>query len=212
VRRLIAGEALIVSVVAGALGILAGRPLADAIVSILAEHATVPAGFGPGSSWIPLVAAFGGGILVAQVAVFAAARRAGRTRPAEALREAVIERARPGILQLLTGLACLGGGVAMALIFKGTWALAFAILEGSCSRSVSACSAAPCSACRRRCSPTRCAGSAPRACSPERAWPPTAGGRPRSPHRSCSSRCWPGSRASSRTAAGATPRRSPPSA
>ena len=130
VRRLIAGEALIVSVVAGALGILAGRPLADAIVSILAEHGTVPAGFGPGSSWIPLVAAFGGGILVAQVAVFAAARRAGRTRPAEALREAAIERARPGILQLLTGLACLGGGVAMALIFKGTWALAFAILEG----------------------------------------------------------------------------------
>ena len=103
VRRLIAGEALIVSVVAGALGILAGRPLADAIVSILAEHGTVPAGFGPGSSWIPLVAAFGGGILVAQVAVFAAARRAGRTRPAEALREAAIERARPGILQLLDG-------------------------------------------------------------------------------------------------------------
>ena len=33
VRRLIAGEALIVSVVAGALGILAGGPLADAIVS-----------------------------------------------------------------------------------------------------------------------------------------------------------------------------------
>jgi len=60
VRRLIAGEALIVSVVAGALGILAGRPLADAIVSILADHGTVPPGFGPGSSWIPLVAAFGG--------------------------------------------------------------------------------------------------------------------------------------------------------
>jgi len=60
VRRLIAGEALIVSVVAGVLGILAGRPLADAIVSSLAEHGTVPAGFGPGSSWIPLVAAFGG--------------------------------------------------------------------------------------------------------------------------------------------------------
>ena len=130
VRRLIAGEALIVSAVAGVLGILAGRPLADAIVSILAEHGTVPAGFGPGNSWIPLVAAFGGGILVAQVAVFAAARRAGRTRPAEALREATIERAQPGILQLLTGLACLGGGVAMALIFKGTWAVAFAILEG----------------------------------------------------------------------------------
>ena len=130
VRRLIAGEALIVSVVAGVLGLLAGRPLADAIVSMLAEHGTVPPGFGPGSSWIPLVAAFGGGILVAQLAVFAAARRAGRTRPAEALREAVIERARPGVLQLLVGALCLGGGIAMALIFKGMWAVSFAILEG----------------------------------------------------------------------------------
>jgi putative ABC transport system permease protein len=130
VRRLIAGEALIVSVAAGALGVLAGRPLANAIVSVLADHDAVPAGFGPGQSWIPLAAAFGGGILVAQVAVFAAARRAGRTRPAEALREAAIEHARPGAAQLLSGLLCLAGGVAMALAFKGTWAVAFAILEG----------------------------------------------------------------------------------
>ena len=43
VRRLIAGEALIVSVVAGALGLLAGRPLADAIVDVLADHGVVPA-------------------------------------------------------------------------------------------------------------------------------------------------------------------------
>ena len=76
------------------------------------------------------MAALGGGILVAQLAVFAAARRAGRTRPAEALREAAIERARPGVLQIVAGVLCLGGGIAMALIFKGMWAVAFAILEG----------------------------------------------------------------------------------
>jgi putative ABC transport system permease protein len=116
--------------VAGALGIVAGAPLADAIVDVMADHGTVPPGFAPGDSWIPLVAAFGGGIVVAQAAVFAAARRAGRTRPAEALREAAIERARPGVLQIAAGLLCLGGGVALALIFKGTWAFAFAILEG----------------------------------------------------------------------------------
>ena len=130
VRRLIAGEALIVSVVAGALGLLAGGPLATAIVDVMADHGTVPPGFAPGHSWIPLVAAFGGGILIAQVAVFAAARRAGRTRPAEALREASIERARPSVLQLGAGVLLLGGGIAMALIFKGMWAVAFAILEG----------------------------------------------------------------------------------
>ncbi len=54
----------------------------------------------------------------------------GRTRPAEALREAAIEHPRPGVLQLLVGLSCLGGGVAMAIVFSGMWAVAFAILEG----------------------------------------------------------------------------------
>ncbi|HEY6889991.1 MAG TPA: ABC transporter permease, partial [Solirubrobacter sp.] len=100
VRRLIAGEALIVSVVAGALGIVAGKPLARAIVDVMADHGAVPPGFAPGTSWIPLVASLGGGVLIAQAAFFAAARRAGRTRPAEALREAAIERARPGVLKL----------------------------------------------------------------------------------------------------------------
>ncbi len=130
VRRLIAGEALIVSVVAGALGILAGRPLAEAIVSLLADRGVVPDGFAPGGSWIPLVAALGGGVLIAQLAVFAAARRAGRTRPAEALRDAAFEHPRPGVLQIVVGLLAIGGGVAMALVFKGVWAIAFAILTG----------------------------------------------------------------------------------
>ncbi len=130
IRRLIAGEALIVSLVAGVLGLLAGRPLARAIVALLSERDVVPTGFTPGSSWIPLAAALGGAILIPQLAVFAAARRAGRTRPAEALRDAAIERPRPSVLQIVTGLLFVGGGVAMALVFKGMWAIAFAILIG----------------------------------------------------------------------------------
>ena len=50
-------------------------------------------GFAPGASPVPLVAALGLGIGVAQLAVVAAARRAGRVRPAEALREAAVEHA-----------------------------------------------------------------------------------------------------------------------
>ena len=130
VRRLIAAEALIVSVVAAALGALAGRPLALAIVGFLADHGAAPRGFELGHSWIPLAAAIGGGIGMAQLAVIAAARRAGRVRPAEALREVAIEHSRPGILQLLSGVLCLAGGGAMAMIFSGEAALAFAILGG----------------------------------------------------------------------------------
>ena len=130
IRRLIAGEALIVSLVAGVLGLLAGRPLARAIVALLSERDVVPTGFTPGNSWIPLAAALGGAVLIPQLAVFAAARRAGRTRPAEALRDAAIERPRPSVLQIVTGLLFVSGGVAMALVFKGIWAIAFAILIG----------------------------------------------------------------------------------
>ncbi len=49
VRRLLAGEALLVSLVAGALGVLAGRPLADAIVGVLADRGEVGPAFAPGT-------------------------------------------------------------------------------------------------------------------------------------------------------------------
>ena len=96
VRRLIAAEALIVSVVAAALGALAGRPLALAIVDFLADHGAAPHGFELGHSWIPLVAAVGGGIGIAQLAVSprraapdgcARPRRCARWRSSTAVRE-----------------------------------------------------------------------------------------------------------------------------
>ena len=130
VRRLIAGEALIVSLAATALGVLTGRPLALAIVDLLVDRGVAPEGFALGSSLIPLAAAVGAGIGIAQLAVVAAARRAGRVRPAEALREVAIEHGRPGVFQLLSGVLCLGGGIAMAMIFSGEAALAFSILGG----------------------------------------------------------------------------------
>ena len=130
VRRLIAGEALLVSLVAGALGVLAGRPLADAIVGVLADHGEVGPAFAPADSPIPLAAALGMGVVIAQLAVAAAARRAGRIPPADALREVAIEHPRPGLVRVLSGVACLLGGVAMSVVFSGFWAMAFAVLGG----------------------------------------------------------------------------------
>src|SRR4051794_19472789 len=128
VRRLIATEAFFVSLVAGALGLLAGRPLAYALIDLLAGHSDVPAGFTPGDSWVPLVAALGMGLGIAQLAVVAAARRAGKVRPAEALREAAIEHARPGVLRTLCGVAALAGGATVALVFQGEQAYGFSII------------------------------------------------------------------------------------
>ena len=130
VRRLVSAEALLVSLVAGALGLLAGRPLANAIVDLLAGRGGVPASFSPGHSWIPLAAALGMGVIVAQLAVVAAARRAGKVRPAEALRDVAIEHGRPGVVRTLAGVTALSGGAAIALLFQGEQASAFSILAG----------------------------------------------------------------------------------
>src|SRR3954463_14955623 len=130
IRRLIAGEALLVSLAAGALGLVAGRLFANLIVDVLADRGEVGPAFEPSRSVVPLVAALGMGVVIAQLAVFSAARRAGRIPPADALREVAIEHPRPGPVRVLTGVTCLVGGVAMSMLFSGFWAMAFAVLAG----------------------------------------------------------------------------------
>src|SRR3954469_15815994 len=130
IRRLIAGEALLVSLIGGALGVVAGRPLANLIVDALADRGEVGPAFAPADSIVPLVAALAMGVLIAQLAVFAAARRAGRIPPAAALRGGAIEHGRPGLIPGLAGVACLAGGAAVSLLFSGVWAMAFAVLGG----------------------------------------------------------------------------------
>ena len=113
IRRLIAGEALLVSLVAGASGSARRSPRSRTSSSTSSRTA---ARSGPRSqpsqSLVPLGAALGMGVLIAQLAVFAAARRAGRIPPADALREVAIEHPRPGLVRVLAGLAGLAGGVA----------------------------------------------------------------------------------------------------
>ena len=81
VRRLIAGEALLVSLVAGALGLLAGGPLADAIVSVLVDRGEVGPGFAPGDPLIPLAAALAMGIAIGQLASRRPPAARGASRP-----------------------------------------------------------------------------------------------------------------------------------
>ena len=130
VRSMVAGESLIVALVAGALGVALGGPLAELIVNLLEENGPIKGGFELGSPLLPAACALGLGIAVAQGAVIVAGRRAGRIKPAEALREAAVEHAAPGKIQVLAGATCLAGGAAMALIFDGQSARAFSILTG----------------------------------------------------------------------------------
>ena len=78
----------------------------------------------------PTVAALGMGVGIAQPAVVAAARRAGKVRPAEAPARGRDRARAPRRRAHAHGVIALGGGAAMALLFKGEQASAFSILAG----------------------------------------------------------------------------------
>ena len=187
VRRLIAAEALIVSLVAGGAR-PAGRAAAGATrsPSALADHGVAPPASSPatrGSRSSPRSA----WASASRSSPWSRPRAApGRVRPAEALREAAIEHARPGWLRVAERRA-------LHRRRRSRWRWSSPARRrcrsrsspASCSRRAPACSAAGCSGCPRRRCRGRCAPSACRGCSRARAWPPTAGARRRWPRRSC---------------------------
>ena len=67
----------------------------------------------------PVAAAAGAGLLIALAGAFVAARRAGRVRPAEALREAAVDHGTMPLTRWLAGLAALGGSVPLFGVLAG---------------------------------------------------------------------------------------------
>lgn len=114
VRRMIRNEALLVSGAASAAGTVLGLFGAQLLADMLIRMGVAPPWFRvePSLHWTvlaPLAAAFLVGVLVAVCGVTAAARRAGRIRPVEALREAAVDDSgmTPGRLLLgAMGLVC----------------------------------------------------------------------------------------------------------
>ncbi|MGW7052798.1 ABC transporter permease [Streptomyces sp. NPDC054887] len=116
VRKMVRNEALLVGIVASAvgtvLGLLGAQLLADMLIAmdISPEWFTVE----PSLHWTvlaPLAAAFLTGLLVAVGGAVAAARRAGAIRPVEALREASADDTGVTPGRALLGVAALVGGV-----------------------------------------------------------------------------------------------------
>lgn len=92
VRRTVLGEALAVGLVASALGCVLGGAAAPTLVRELVVSGVAPPWFAlrAGTYW-PYGVAFSTGVSVALAGAWAAARRAGRTGPLEALREASVD-------------------------------------------------------------------------------------------------------------------------
>ncbi|WP_083647242.1 ABC transporter permease [Kitasatospora sp. CB01950] len=108
VRRSVLGEAALLGLLAASAGAALARGGVPLFARLLTAADLAPAGFRIGTPAWPLVTAFCTGPLVAVTAVAVAARRAGRVRPLEALREADVDTRvmTPG--RWLCGLALLG--------------------------------------------------------------------------------------------------------
>ncbi|MEV0231994.1 FtsX-like permease family protein [Nonomuraea sp. NPDC050786] len=112
VRRMVYGEALLIALAASALGASIGPLATRPILDRLSALGMAPAWLVPSTSSAPSYVAFGTGVLVAALGVVVAARRAGRVRPAEALREAAVEPKSMTIGRWIAG----GGLLATAVI------------------------------------------------------------------------------------------------
>ncbi|MDT0447581.1 FtsX-like permease family protein [Streptomyces hesseae] len=116
IRRTIAAEAMLVAPVAGALGILPGLALARWWFGELVARGAVPGQVSLDTGPLPMVIAVGTSVLAALIAGYAAARRPARLRPGQALGEAALERARPGVVRIVLGALSTTGAVVLAFV------------------------------------------------------------------------------------------------
>jgi putative ABC transport system permease protein len=111
VRRLVLGEALVLGAAASVAGGALGSAIAPPFARWLARAGLAPTSFTAHFILWPVAAAAGAGLLIALAGAWLAARRAGRVRPAEALREAGTDRRAMTPARWIIGLAALGGSV-----------------------------------------------------------------------------------------------------
>ncbi|MBP2325600.1 putative ABC transport system permease protein [Kibdelosporangium banguiense] len=145
IKRMVFGEALIVSVLATGAAWVPGSWLGKALFTQLAENGVAGPEIQFHQGWIPSVVGAGAALLAAQVAAIAAARRAASTRPTEALAEAAVQRKWLTWFRLVFAVLACGGGTALAIVtvtvMEGPiaastagpavllWAIAFSLLS-----------------------------------------------------------------------------------
>ncbi|MEH0520447.1 ABC transporter permease [Streptomyces stelliscabiei] len=121
VRRLLLGEALAVGVVASGAGCALGTWGAPVLVRELVDGGVAPTWFAvPDAVVWPYHVAFWTGVSVALAGAWAAARRAGRIGPAEALREASVDTGVLPLSRRVLGAALLAGGLGLLAWKVGT--------------------------------------------------------------------------------------------
>ncbi|MDQ6523217.1 FtsX-like permease family protein [Nocardioides sp. LHD-245] len=125
VRRQVRVEALVVAVLAAVTGAVLGRLVALALAVLLAAQGVTPERVPLTWDVLPLVISAGCGVGVALLGAWAAARRAAKVPPAQALQEATDTGRRIGVLRGVVGTLCLvGAGLMLVGIRAGDPVLA----------------------------------------------------------------------------------------
>ncbi|MFI6501138.1 FtsX-like permease family protein [Nonomuraea typhae] len=117
-RRMIGGEALVVSAIAGTLGAAAGMLLGGWLIGRFVALGAVPGNLQLVLSPFPPAAGLLATLLAAWAAARVSARRTSRIRPVEALGEAAAEKAGLPVVRLVAGFAALAGSVVLTVLLS----------------------------------------------------------------------------------------------
>ena len=116
VRRMILGEAMMVSLPAVLVGVMPGALLGRFPLRPLASNGVASADVDCTKGWIPFAAGAGAAVLAAVGAALIAARKSAKIRPVEALVEAVCSASGSAGSRLVFGVLFLGGGLALVIV------------------------------------------------------------------------------------------------
>lgn len=119
IRRMIAGEAMLLALAGSLLAIPIGIGIAELIAVAMSHFDLAPAGFHPSINIWSFLIAVGSSIGISQLAVFGAARRASKIGPIEALRESSAPSRLIGFWRAAIGLCFAVGGFLLLGVSSG---------------------------------------------------------------------------------------------
>ncbi|GAA1674904.1 hypothetical protein GCM10009745_17500 [Kribbella yunnanensis] len=118
IRRMILGEALVVALAASITGAVLAQLATPLLLAKASYTELAPVKLEPASPWVPLSIAVGVGLVVALLGARAAARRAGKVGPIDALREASLEPPRIGPVRVVFGLLFMAGSILLLTLIR----------------------------------------------------------------------------------------------
>lgn len=115
-RRMVTGEAVVIALIAGAIGWLPGRWLAQWLFDRLADNGVIPSVLSFHAGWLPMVVAVGSAVLTSLAAAILVGRRAAVIRPTEALAEPGESRRWLTRTRFVVAMLAFGGGTALVIV------------------------------------------------------------------------------------------------